>query len=210
MPLHRLAPLALLAACGNSVAPSTDSGSTASDGDSADSEVLPSIVITEFSPHGSLPYIELVNTGDEAVDLDGCTVTNAADQSFSLAQTAPIPPAAHVVLVAFAHSGEGNFDTPVALVEPWFDWPDQSFELHALTDFIALHCDEVLVDRVAYDDLDPGTPTACRSLSLDPAAVDATANDEPASWCFTPLEGDVVWWDFSCLGTPGLANPSCG
>ena len=65
-----------------------------------------------------------------------------------------------------------------------------------------------IVDAVVYDD-GPLFPDArAASLSLDPDAFDATANDDGANWCLgvAPYFEDE---DGDNLGTPGAANPAC-
>jgi len=61
------------------------------------------------------------------------------------------------------------------------------------------HGGEVL-DAITWE-----TTTVAAATSLDPDAIDATANDDPANWCpaVDPYgDGD--------LGTPGAENPACG
>jgi hypothetical protein len=60
---------------------------------------------------------------------------------------------------------------------------------------------EELIDQVTY-----GKSTDGHAFSLDPAALDATLNDDQAAWCAaeSPYGSDGAY------GTPGAANPTCG
>ena len=73
----------------------------------------------------------------------------------------------------------------------------------------------VLMDHVAYDwTTNSNWPRdATQSMSLDPAAFDATLNDDVASWCSTLADGAYVWYDNGGsgleYGTPAAANYDC-
>jgi hypothetical protein len=54
---------------------------------------------------------------------------------------------------------------------------------------------------------------ASRSMSLDPATLDGTSNDDPSSWCSTSNTSAYAWYavdtSIAEYGTPGTANPDC-
>jgi len=66
-------------------------------------------------------------------------------------------------------------------------------------DQVIVRCKGVLIDRVAYEKAKAGA-----GLSLDPAALDARANDEPSAWCWATQS-----YNGEDLGTPGAPNPTC-
>lgn len=66
---------------------------------------------------------------------------------------------------------------------------------------IGLRLGETIVDEAPYGSSQDG-----RSFSLDPAATDAAANDDPSSWCL----GDPPFGTAGGRGTPGAVNPACG
>jgi hypothetical protein len=74
-----------------------------------------------------------------------------------------------------------------------------------------------LVDAVswAYDATSGYWPRdATRSMSLDPAALDGTANDTISNWCSTTNTGAWRWYDvpasnYDEYGSPGAANYNC-
>ena len=64
------------------------------------------------------------------------------------------------------------------------------------------HEDETVIDAGAG----PFTPVSGASYALDPAAVDATRNDDAATWCTATAS---VPADAPFLGSPGTENPGC-
>ena len=71
-------------------------------------------------------------------------------------------------------------------------------------DELVLSSEERVIDEVVYSDDSPWVDPGGASLTLAPSARDASANDDPTSWCeaVSPYgEGD--------LGTPGAANDRC-
>jgi hypothetical protein len=50
-------------------------------------------------------------------------------------------------------------------------------------------------------------------MSLDPATLDGTSNDDPSSWCSTSNTSAYAWYavdtSIAEYGTPGTANPDC-
>jgi hypothetical protein len=94
--------------------------------------------------------------------------------------------------LAFARTGQVGF-VPAQLL---------AVSLGNAADSVALICGGTVIDRVSYG---PGFPlVAGASMSLDPSALAASANDTPDVWCAgrTP---DAI----GELGTPGDTNPAC-
>lgn len=66
-------------------------------------------------------------------------------------------------------------------------------------DQVIVRCGAKAIDRMAYEKAKEAT-----SLALDPAKLDAKANDDPTAWC----AATAVYNDED-LGTPGAPNAAC-
>lgn len=159
------------------------------------------LVITELMPNPTTvsdteggEWIELHNPAtDRTFDIGGCVLRDATGESTELPSPLLLTPGAYVALAAGVTPG----------FAPDATYPAGALRLVNTADSVILDCDGVTIDEVAYDEnthpLEEG-----RSLSLDPAFTDATANDDPTNWCAgeDSYNGD--------RGTPGAPNPSCG
>jgi hypothetical protein len=134
-------------------------------------------------------WIELYNpSASDSLALDGCALDDGSTTRM-LPAGAVLAPRAYATLARTAQVGF----TPTLLV---------SFSLGNGDDSIALVCSGVEIDRVRYG---AGFPLAAgASMSLDPGALDAAANDQPSAWC---LGSDVD--ALGERGTPGADNPPC-
>jgi hypothetical protein len=155
-------------------------------------------------PQGS--YIELYNPGDSAFDLTGCTISDAEPSSITL-PALTIEAEGYVVLVGTDDEGFVFWFTSLEDTET----PDVRFSLelfsnNAPDDEVRLSCNEVLIDRVAWTDYEAAdSNNPLQSLTLDPAQLDSSANDDPANWCRSS-----TYFNFSSRGTPRRANDPCG
>ncbi len=161
------------------------------------------VVVTEvmYNPHHSLAdadaeWFELHNPTQTDWTLAGCRTSDAAE---------------HEVLLGDVRLGAGSYALLARSDDPAVNGnlaPDALFDfpLRNGGDTLRLHCGGVLIDAVSYDD-GPRFPTArAASLSLDPGATDAAANDDGARWCL----GSAPYNDEADnLGSPGVANPAC-
>ena len=66
-----------------------------------------------------------------------------------------------------------------------------------------VNADGVIIDETAG----PFDPTSGASYSLDPAQLDATANNDLNNWC---VATQSVPAELPFLGTPGTVNTICG
>ncbi len=143
-------------------------------------------------------WVELHNTTAEALDLSGCVLHDDGSESFTFgAGEAVIPAGAYWVL---APSGDAakNDGVTVDVVVP-------GLKLSNSADAVALTCDGVEIDRVAYDVADGFPVKTGFSSALDPSTPpSATTNDEVASWC----SGASAYGAHN-HGSPGAANPPC-
>jgi hypothetical protein len=135
----------------------------------------------------SAQWFELANTTHAAVDLAGCTVTDAAGASFDLAQR--IPADGHLLFAADAGLNPDGA-LPFAL---------------AAHDRLALDCFGALVDAVTWDDGGAFPATRGAPISLD--TLDAAANDDGAHWCLAPATPGRP--NAPCPVPPPPCDPAC-
>ncbi len=182
-------------AAGRCVSPDAIAG----EGDVVFSEML-------YDPQGVLAenqaeWIELTNTTDRDLVLDGCTMGLEGGASTRLTINLA---AGGVALLARSADPEVNGGLQVAQT---FD-----FALPNAAGRLNLYCGAALVDTFGYDDGFTFPDASAASISLDPDAYDFDANDEGINWCL----GEVVYFAdpggdaaLDHLGTPGLPNPQC-
>lgn len=207
-----------------------DGGSTAADGSSGeptDGECMPAcdpatevcvagqcvapgppaageLVFSELMPNPDLTtdddgeWIELTNVGPGPVDVEGCVLYDTASDEDVIDSGAPIvvPPGGTVVLAKTVDPALNGGITGVAYGF------GTSYTLTNTGDEVQLVCGGVTIDEVAFDDTWPFD--AGVAMQLDPASLDAAANDVVASWCAATTAYGV-----GDLGTPGQANPGC-
>jgi hypothetical protein len=153
------------------------------------------IVITEIMANPSAvsdtdgEWIELHNpSAIEALDLTGCAVDDGGKTPHAINMPLYLEPGAYVTI---ARSVNAGFAADLLL----------GISLSNDADTVALLCQGVAIDRVAYG---PGFPLAPgASMSLDPGSIDAARNDTAAAWCLARVSYG------SDLGTPGAPNPDC-
>ncbi|MCA9560731.1 MAG: lamin tail domain-containing protein, partial [Myxococcales bacterium] len=160
------------------------------------------VVITEImaDPHDGLDentaeWFEVHNTGDRTVGLEGCVVSDSADNATDVGPL-NLAPGAYAIFVRSADPAlNGGLDADATF----------GFGLNNGGDTVRLWCGDVDIDAVAYGAGWPAAPRA--AISLDPAATDAALNDAPASWCLAMDVYTAV--PAPHVGTPGRANPPC-
>ena len=152
------------------------------------------VVITELMPNpAQVPdddgeWLELHNpSSDTTLELQGCALDDGGATK-PLADPLQLAPGGFATL---ARSALAGFVPDATL----------SFSLANEADAIALSCEGVVIDRVAYGPSFPLAPGV--STALDPGAFDAAANDDPTSWC--PSASST----YAEQGTPGAPNPPC-
>ncbi|MEL6346009.1 MAG: MopE-related protein [Myxococcota bacterium] len=199
-------------------------GATEIDGDNVDNDCdgqidlgsgIGDIIFTEMlvnpnavaDPVGE--WIELYNTTNAAITMDGMLIGSDADgdahQIQPVGGSLVIPAKGYVVLAA-----EGSSDIN-GQVEADYVYSDitLSNELDDLYLKAALNVggstELVVLDRVAWDDGEtfPDIPGA--TMALDPNYYDSSLNDVADSWC----QGTAQWAPRSDRGTPGEENFIC-
>ncbi|MCA9539551.1 MAG: lamin tail domain-containing protein, partial [Myxococcales bacterium] len=141
-------------------------------------------------------WFELYNTTDEALALNGCTLSDRAN-NLVINTNIVILPHDYALFVRSADVARNG-----GLV------PDGAFNfgLNNGGDAVGLTCGGVLIDRVDYGAGGFPVGVAAASIGLDPTLIDADLNDDGASWCEAR---SVYLADPQHLGTPGAPNDPC-
>lgn len=163
------------------------------------------VVIAEFLPNpvaaadSDGEWVELVNVSDTAVDIAGCSLTDAGgvgDDHLIASASLVLPPQGMLLLAK-------STDTLVNGGLPAVDYAfGTTFSLTNDADEIVLDCSGVIVDQVVYDAtwaFDDG-----RAAALSGDQLDADANDDASNWC-----GASAPYGDGDLGTPGVENDAC-
>ena len=192
-----------------------DGGQFSGDGCSAFCQVEPAIakgalVISEFMPNPATvtddngEWIELYNPGDSEVQINGLRVAVGA-KPYVIAIASPkvlkIPAKGYFVLGNNKNLAT-NGGVPVNYGYTKLTLSNGGTKLALLSHDATQTSVDVVVDEVTYG---TGWPLSFgKSLSLDPEALNTTANDDPTKWC----KGQDAYGNGD-LGTPGQPNPSC-
>lgn len=198
------APDALAMDAGGSGAAPPDPGADAatfgaSDGESRTAARRPAVegevVITEVMSDPAAvrddagEWFELHNpSADRVLELSECVVDDGSASPRNLRGPLQLAP---LGFAAVARGQDAGFVPDHAM----------SFSLGNTADVLALVCDGVVIDRVAYG---PGFPLAPgASMALDPDATDAVSNDDPSVWCLSQAAYGAD------RGTPAAPNQDC-
>lgn len=151
-------------------------------------------------------WFEIFNLTNQALELSGCTVEGPGEPGFL------VDPAGYGLRLGPMEHGIFSSDAgdPPPSIGRW------SFHEFALSndapDAIRLACGGVVVDEVSYDDT-TFPDLIGRSITLDPGAYTAVANDDGARWCACTGTSDdqhrYGHGDWYAFGTPTAANPGC-
>jgi hypothetical protein len=157
------------------------------------------IIVSEFmarSQSGSDngEWIEVYNTTDDPLDLNGCLLLDEGSDSKTIESLLVVPAKGYKVLAKSADAAANHGLVP--------DYVYGGYNLSNDEDEIILKCGDVIVDQVNFT-----TPQAVLGVAwaLSADKLDATANDDMANWC----AATAVYGTADKLGTPGLANAVC-
>ena len=160
------------------------------------------IFITELMPVSAASepqWLELYNSAESSIDLQGCEITNTQDQAFTITDSLVMESQQYAV---------------VANQNPRADFTYQSdlFELPPAGG-ISLTCNGSLIDKMTYQIGPPTIAATARSWQLTSdtdsnQAQSAEANDKVENWCYTILIEDYMFGDRR-FATPGRANSIC-
>jgi hypothetical protein len=172
-------------------------------GDLVISEIMKNPSRTE----GVAEYFEIFNPTATPFTLLGCIISDNDGDSHEIELDVVVGPGAFATLAASAEAFP-NPDPPPGFVDP--DYVYRSFAQPFPpslddTDEVILTCNGTVIDEVVYDSMFPNLPGA--SMNLDPAALDADANDLASNWCNTPTSDDTLGG--GDVGTPGIDNGNC-
>lgn len=145
-------------------------------------------------------WIELHNPTDRRFTLDGCEIFDGGDNASALGAFVVEPGAFVLLALTDDPAVNGGLDPDLLL--------GGGVRLGNEGEVIGLRCGATVVDTVDYGA--PGFPAvAGASLSLDPEAYDAAANDRWPGWCPATAEYFNAGQPGAHRGTPGAANPAC-
>ncbi len=143
-------------------------------------------------------WFEIVNTSGEPIDLRWLLLEDASGGQHVVDPGGPlvVGPGERVVFGANADLALNGG------VEVNYAYGGDIQLVNTGTGGVSISTPWGLVDAVNWDDTWPGKPG--RALSLDPGALDATANDDVANWCAAK-----TFYNALDLGSPGQPNPAC-
>lgn len=166
------------------------------------------VIISEVfaNPDGSdagRDWIEFYNTTDVTLDLNGLiieahkTTGSMTDETIENDGCVSVAPGAYVVIGGQGAAAEGvpTAATIGSATATLFYVSDLTLKL--------VSASGTILDETAG----PFDPTSGASYSLDPAQLDATANNDLNNWC---VATQSVPAELPLLGTPGSVNPICG
>lgn len=183
--------------------------------------VITELLVDEFT--GLREWFELHNPGEVDLELAGCELGDASsdDPEASNLHTIEAEGGETVIeagsYLLLAKSGLDVTSDASTLAR--YAYSSVSFN-NSGEQLLWLDCPleeggpAVRIDEVTYRWDDFGSEFEGRSLSLDPSALDAEANDSASAWCLAS-EGDPFWTATEdeevreAWGTPGAANQSC-
>ena len=147
-------------------------------------------------------YFEVTNDWTVPVNLHSWTIADQGSDAFSVVAPAGIVIDAGESAV-FCINADYDLNGGVVC-----DYDFDNFQLGNGADEVVLALDGAVIDAVVYDDGPDFPDPQGKSMSLDPAAYDAAANDDGSNWCATPTDAAYALASGD-HGTPGQFNPSC-
>jgi hypothetical protein len=139
-------------------------------------------------------WFEVYNNTAVEMNLMGLWVYDLGSDEFTVEEDLLLAAGEYAVL---GRSGDAAVNGGVTVAYEY-----EGFSLGNTDDEIVLEHGGVVLDQIEFDS---GWPdTAGYAMNLDPSLIDATANDDPASWCDAPYA-----WDSGDFGSPGEENDIC-
>ncbi len=143
-------------------------------------------------------WFEIRNLLKSDVELLGLRVADEDGEGFTVTASLVLPAQSYLV---FGASSNPKANGGIVVD---YDYDYSSFSLSNADDEIVLSLAETVFDRVAWSEKAGFPLVSGASMSLDPAQLDATSNDDGANWCSS--SSDIGTGD---LGTPGVENEEC-
>ncbi len=144
-------------------------------------------------------WFEVANVSDRVIDLLGLVVEDADANSFAVTADTHVTVGPGEFFV-FGPNADAATNGGVAV-----DYEYTGLMLNNDGDSLTLSYDGRTIDTVVYDDGTLYPILAGASMSLDPEALNASDNDDPANWCAATSS-----YDSRNKGTPGAVNDTCG
>lgn len=139
-------------------------------------------------------WVELHNTSDEPISLDGCALMGSAAFENSPLPSDIVVPSHGYVTLGSGSEGDLGF-VPDAMLS-------KASALQNAGDHVRLECSGLLIDDLTYNDEKPWpTYSEGRSIALSADGFDSVTNDDGASWCPATTEYAPGYF-----GTPGAPN----
>ena len=163
------------------------------------------VLISELFVHsinvddGFSEWFEIYNTTEQAVDIEGWTISTGKGGQHVIANGGPleIAPGGFRVIGA---SKSKIFNGKVTVDYAW-----KNISLDDTSDTLSLFdVNGALVDSVTWG-VDTPTPSTGKAMQLDPAYSDSIKNNNPLYWC-DALSLIPAGFDY---GSPGALNPTC-
>lgn len=184
----RVFPLLLMMAC----VPSADRA-PCTDAIGAGDLVITEVLANPTGPDEGREWFEIYNATDRPLDLAGLSIVHSrpdgSNQAVHHMRPQPLAPGAYLAL------GDVDPDHRPATLGYGY-----AGDLGALYNSgggkLALACGDTVIDAITYDQIEEG-----HARELGAGVLDASANDDPASWCRADTSFDGV-----DRGTPGQPN----
>ena len=167
----------------------------------AENNILPgSIVINEILQdpaavsNGNGEWFEVYNTTGNALDLNGCVISDLGTDSHTIISSVVVPAYGYAVLGRNGNSGTNGNYVPNYVY-------GTSITLANTDDEIILTCAGMEIDRVAYTGILPWPDPTGKSMILAHYSLD---NNNGANWCISSST-----FGMGDKGTPGAQNDVC-
>lgn len=142
-------------------------------------------------------WFEIYNATNMDVELDGLMVTDDGSNAFTVSTSLIIPANGFLV---FGINADSATNGGVAV-----DYEYVDMTLGNSSDELILSNANGVIDEIIWDNGATFPDASGAAMSLDPAFMNATDNDNGANWC----EATTTFGDGFDMGTPGTANPTC-
>lgn len=159
------------------------------------------LVITEIMVNPETPiddnegeWIEIYNPTGSDIDIEGYTLSDGGGSHIIDNGSPLLVPAGGYITVGKSATSNGGIT---------HHYIYGGIVLNNSGDSFQISCDEIVIDHVTIE-----SSMAGRSISLDPAHLNAVDNDMMSNWCFTP-EDVSYQYHTTNYGTPGESNASC-
>ena len=139
-------------------------------------------------------WFEVYNPKVTAVNLKGCTISDAGSETHLISSNLIVPAGGYAVL-----GRQGDFATNGGYIPNYIY---NGFTLGNTDDEIIITCCDQIIDRVDYTGTKPWPDPTGASMILNNPDLD---NNDGTNWC----ESSITTFDAGDFGTPGTMNDTC-